>query len=136
MRYVRVQARYSGKLGAPVGIFAACHHLQRAGRVSPEDEQLFQQTDAWFDEHLPNPPFYADGNSIRAVTWFKSGAAHLIAALAPLRALLERHSVEYDVVETDHPGLVVYEDEFQVGVRVASSSVKRRRGSALKRRRK
>ena len=42
--------------------------------------------DDWFLENLPEPPFYADGNSIGAVTWF------------------------------EEPGRVVYEDAHQVVV--------------------
>jgi hypothetical protein len=115
-RFVRFQVRYNGKLGLPVGIFGACHHLRRAGRLSPEDDRLFSDVDAWFDRALPEPPFYRDGNSLKAITWFKKSAIHLIDALRPLREILERYDVPYDVIETDDPGTIVYEDEFQVGV--------------------
>ncbi|MES1179322.1 MAG: hypothetical protein ABUL62_33710 [Myxococcales bacterium] len=114
--FVRIQVRYCGKLGLPVGIFGACHHLRRAGRLSPEDDQLFEEVKAWFIRELPEPPFYGDGNSIKAITWFKQSAVRLIAAAEPLQSLLSRYQVSFDVVETDDPGDVVYEDEFQVGV--------------------
>ena len=114
--YVRVQVRYCGKLGLPVGIFGACHHLRRAGRLSQAEDELFASLDAWFDRELPTPPFYADGNSIKAITWFRSSAKVLIEALGPLKELLQQHSVRYDVVATDDPGRIVYEDAFQVGV--------------------
>jgi hypothetical protein len=116
VKYVRVQVRYCGKLGLPVGIFGACHHLRRAGRLSPADDRLFAELDSWFDQALPIPPFYADGNSIRAITWFKESATRLLEAMDPLQALLERYSISYDVIESDDPGRIVYEDEFQVGV--------------------
>ncbi len=113
---MRFQVRYNGRLGLPVGIFGACHHLRRAGRLSAEDDKLFGDIDAWFDQELPTPPFYADGNSIKAITWFKHSATHLIDALGPLRDLLDRYQVPYDVVRTGDPGTIVYEDEFQVAV--------------------
>lgn len=116
LSYVRIQVRYAGKLGVPVGIFGACHHLRRAGRLSPEDDQLFADIDAWFTRELPEPPFYGDGNSIKAITWFKRSASHFVAAVQPLQLLLERYDVPYDIVETDDPGDIIYEDEFQVGV--------------------
>jgi hypothetical protein len=116
MSYVRIQVRYSGRLGSPVGIFGACHHLRRAGRLSPEDDKLFADIDSWFTRELAEPPFYGDGNSIKAITWFKRSAVELIAALQPLQLLLVRYGVPFDVVETDDPGDVIYEDEFQVGV--------------------
>jgi len=100
----------------PVGIFGACHHLRRAGRLSAEDDQRFTEIDAWFDRELVTPPFYQDGNSIKGITWFKQSATRLLEALGPLREILERYEVPYDIVESDDPGTIVYEDEFQVGV--------------------
>lgn len=114
--YVRFQVRYYGRLGVPVGIFAACHHLRRAGRLVPADDELFTQVDDWFIARLPYPPFYADGNTIRAVPWFKPDAAWLIAALAPLEDLLRRYDVPYDIVRSPDPGTIIYEDDFQIGV--------------------
>lgn len=114
--YVRFQVRYYGRLGVPVGIFAACHHLRRDGRLTTEDDELFTEVDTWFITHLPYPPFYADGNTIRAVPWFKPAATSFIAALAPLEGLLGRYGVPYDVVRSPDPGTIVYEDEFQIGV--------------------
>ncbi|MEV0613568.1 hypothetical protein AB0I81_09605 [Nonomuraea sp. NPDC050404] len=100
----------------PVGIFAACHHLRRAGHLTPEDEKLFTEVDTWFITQMPYPPFYADGNTIRAVPWFKPNATLLVAALAPLENLLFRYGVAYDTVRSPDPGTIIYEDEFQIGV--------------------
>ncbi|MFC5823319.1 hypothetical protein [Nonomuraea insulae] len=114
--YVRFQVRYYGRLGVQVGIFAACHHLRHAGRLTPEDDKMFTEVDAWFIARLPYPPFYADGNTVRAVPWFKPNAISLIDALAPLQDLLRRYEVPYDVVRSPDPGTIIYEDEFQIGV--------------------
>jgi len=116
LRYIRFQVTYSGKLGYPVGIFGACHHLRRAGVLSPEEDKLFAEVDAWFEREMPSPPFYADGNTRKAITWFRSTSSTLVSALAPLKALLDRHNVECRIVETDDPGTIFYEDDYQVGV--------------------
>ena len=39
----------------------------------------------------------------------------MLRELVPLLALLAKYDVAYDVVETDEPGRIVYEDEWQVG---------------------
>lgn len=115
--YVRLQATYRGRLGVEVGIFVAVDHLRRAGRLSEEDEELYFDVDDWFEAELPNPPFYADGNTIGAVTWFKRAtSAGLLARLAHLCDILDRHGVAWVAAEASDPGRVVYEDAFQVGV--------------------
>ena len=115
MTYIRVQARYTGRTGKPVGIFTACHHLNRKGRLTEEEARLFKSIDRWFDLFLPNPPFYQSGNKIRGITWFKSSATGMLRELVPLFLLLTKYDVAFDVVETDDPGCIVYEDEWQVG---------------------
>lgn len=115
--FVRLQATYRGRLGVEVGIFVAVDHLRRAGRLSEEEEEFYFDVEDWFEAELPNPPFYADGNTIGAVTWFKRAtSAGLLPRLAPLCDILGRHGVAWVAAEASDPGTVVYEDAFQVGV--------------------
>ena len=115
--FCRLQVRYIGILGVPVGIFVAVDHLRRADRLSDSDESTYFDLDDWFLAELPEPPFYRDGNSIRAVTWFKTvAAAEMLGRLQPLRDILRRHEVPHDLVESADPGRIVYEDNYQVGV--------------------
>ena len=116
MSYVRIQVRYCGRTGKPVGIFCACHHLRRRGVLPAEDDALFQQVEDWFIEHLPQPAFYQDGNPDKAITWFKAEAVDMLERLGPLRTLLDKHGVRYDIVRTDDPGRIIYEDPWQVAV--------------------
>lgn len=95
----------------------AADHLRRGGFLSTEQERVRQDVDAYLQAELPNPPFYDDGNSIGAITWFKDSAPpEMWMQLDRLRALLDAHGVEHDVVTADDPGEIVYEDAFQVGV--------------------
>lgn len=104
-------------LGVEVGIFVALDHLRRADLLTVEEEELYFDIDDWFRAALPHPPFYGDGNSIGAVTWFKkSAAAGMIERLEPLQRILDKYGVEHVVAESTDPGEVIYEDEFQVGV--------------------
>lgn len=114
--FLRVQVRYRGRLGVEVGIFVAVDHLRRAGMLSAEEEGSYLDIDDWFREHLPNPPFYEDGNSIGAVTWFKTPLSReMTERIDELKAILDAHGVEHDVVSALEPGRIVYEDEYQVG---------------------
>jgi hypothetical protein len=116
-RFVRLQATYRGRLGVEVGIFVAVDHLRRADRLTDVEEQIYFDVDDWFRAALPNPPFYADGNQIGAVTWFKEAtSAEMLERLAPLVKVLDKHGVEWTEAESLDPGTVIYEDVFQIGV--------------------
>lgn len=115
--YLRVQAGYRGRLGVAVGVLVAVDHLRRAGRLTAEDEELYLDIDDWFNEHLPNPGFYADGNSIGAVTWFRHPVPDEMGRrVGQLTGILQAHGITCESVWSDDPGTVVYEDEHQVGV--------------------
>ena len=115
--YLRWQAHYIGRVGVEVGIFVAVDHLRRAGRLSVAEESIYFDVDDWFLEHLPNPPFYADGNTVGAVTWFKAGVAdEMLERLSPLTGMLTAHGVRHELVGSADPGAIIYEDCFQVGV--------------------
>jgi len=120
-KFVRIQVRYSGKTGKPVGIFGACHHVINNSYYTfntTEDEKiLFLNVENWFNENLPNPPFYNEGNPNKYITWFKTKTTnHMIEKLIPLMKLLEKYNVEYDIIYTNFVGNIVYEDDFQVAV--------------------
>ncbi len=114
---MRLQATYRGRLGVEVGIFVAVDHLRRAERLTEEEEELYFEIDEWFNAELPNPPFYEDGNTIGAVTWFKTTtSAEMLTRLEPLCRILDSYGGPWVSAETSDPGTVIYEDEFQVGV--------------------
>jgi len=120
--YVRIQARYTGRTGKPVGPFAANWHLLHAGRFSREDEALFLQAEEWFRGNLPVPPFYdkenpEKNNPQKAITYFKAEALEKYGEkLLVLTGLLEKYGIAYDVVFTNSVGEVIYEDAYQVAV--------------------
>ncbi len=112
-----MHAPYVGRVGAPVGIFVAVDHLRRADLLTVDEEETYFDIDDWFIEHLPNPDFYDDGNSVGAVTWFRAAcSADLLPRLEPLAAILASHQVACLTSSSDDPGTVVYEDRFQIGV--------------------
>jgi hypothetical protein len=117
LEFVRLQALYRGRLGVEVGVFVAVDHLRRADRLTEVEEELYFGIDDWFQEHLPNPPFYDDGNSIGAVTWFKrQSSAGMVQRLTPLCDILTKYGVPWVAAQSADPGAVVYEDQFQIGV--------------------
>ena len=113
--YLRLQASYNSEYtGKPCGVFGAVHHLKQKGLLSDDEIRLLEEIESWFEENLPNPPFYEQGNSNRATTWFKASARCMIDKLLPLKEIAGRHGVLLEIAETDCPGQIIYEDEHQV----------------------
>lgn len=115
--FVRFQAQYRGRLGVEVGIFVAVDHLRRADRLTEVDEEIYFDIEEWFQVNLPVPPFYDDGNTLGAVTWFKrSSTSDMRTRLEPLCQILDRYGVTWVAAASSDPGTMIYEDQFQIGV--------------------
>jgi hypothetical protein len=118
--YIRFHGNYSSpKTKKPYGIFVVIYHLYRDGKLSEGDSKLYLDTKEWFEQNLPNPPYYEDNNSINAVTWFKDvdNSVNMLSYLEPFFRIAEKHRIEIiKSVSRELPGVLVYEDEYQVGV--------------------
>lgn len=119
--FVRYHGNYSSPFTKePYGIFVVIYHLKRDGKLSAADVELYDTTVNWFEENLPNPPYYEEQqNAIRAVTWFKASDStrHMIDKLRPFLDIAEKYGVEIITSFADQPpGVIVYEDDYQIGV--------------------
>jgi hypothetical protein len=118
--YIRFHGNYfSPKTEKPYGIFVVIYHLYRDRKLSESDSKLYLDTKDWFEQNLPNPQYYDDNNSIKAVTWFKDvdKAKDMLIHLEPFFAIAEKHRVAIiKSVSRELPGMLIYEDEYQVGV--------------------
>lgn len=69
--YVKVGLTLCIKTNMPVGLFVAVLHLVDKKRMTDEEIDTYWKQRKYFEKALPIPPFYSDGNSIGATTWFK-----------------------------------------------------------------
>ena len=117
-RYMRIQGREdSWVTGYPKGIFSICWRLILDGMMQPKDEQVFRDIDNWFKEHLPEPEPCKTWEKV--ITFFKTAStAEMQEKIAPAVRLLDKYARPYDIVYTNTVGTVVYEDDWQVAVRV------------------
>ena len=90
--------------------------------MEDEDADLFKEIDLWFSEELPYPPQCMRRENV--VCFFKTENTELMMKMMnPLMWLLERYHQEYFVVYTNTPGEIVYEDDYQVVVKVDENIV-------------
>ena len=117
-KYVRIQGR---ELAASTmyakGIFSMCWKLIQDDVMEEEDADLYKEIDAWFAENLPFPPQCM--NKEKVICFFKTeNTNEMMKWIRPALWLLERYNHPYFVVFTNTPGEIVYEDRYQVVVKV------------------
>ena len=85
--------------------------------MDEEDRGLFEEINEWFAENLPWPPQCKRQEKV--VCFFKTeNAKEMMQWMRPVLWLLERYHHPYYVVYTNSPGEIVYEDKYQVAVKV------------------
>jgi hypothetical protein len=88
------------------------------GALLPHEDQLWLETYQWFRENLEVPQRFARSTRPHAkkvaLSWFKDSASLHIQNMRVLSQILHDHGVNVEVVRSDRPGYVVYEDEHQV----------------------
>ena len=93
------------------GLFTAIYELEKKGRLAEYEAAWFSEQERWFNKHLERPEPL---KSPLAILWFKSTAFEHITRMRALAALVEHKDTVVEVIQTDRPGYVVYEDEYQV----------------------
>ena len=118
-KYIRIQGReLSYVTKAPKGIFAMCWRMIYDGVMSEEDAQCFKTVNQWFEENLPNPEVCLSGDQA-VITYFKAEfTQEMLQQIEPAMKLLEKYNHPYDMVYTNYVGEIVYEDKWQVAVKV------------------
>ena len=99
------------------GIFSMCWQLVQDNTMEEEDADLFREIDKWFSEILPYPPQCKRQEPV--VCFFKTeNTDEMMRLIGPAMWLLEKYNHPFYVVYTNSPGEIVYEDRYQVAVKV------------------
>jgi hypothetical protein len=96
------------------GVITEARILRDRGELEPHECEWLEETFEWFNKSLPCPPFSHERWSRHAISWFKDDATDAIRTIWDLVALLRQHGVPVRVLRTDQPGMILYEDDFQV----------------------
>lgn len=101
-----------------LGIFHALRYLRDDGELSVEELDLMNQVMDWFAIHLNTPDIFTHSNRNRsdpkAVSWFKDTANGHISNFRKIVAVLKAHGQNVEMITTDRPGYIVYEDDHQI----------------------
>ena len=117
-KYVRIQGKELAKNTMYAkGIFSMCMQLIQNDVMDEEDAALYREIDSWFADILPFPPQCR--NQEKVVCFFKTeNSREMMKMIRPALWLLEKYHHPYYLVYTNTPGEIVYEDQYQVAVKV------------------
>ena len=117
-KYMRIQGREDSYITKyPKGVFSLCWNLVRDNVLTEQEKAMFIAIDEWFKANLPEPEPCV--NHEKVITFFKCDIAkEMVVKLEPAITLLDKYEKPYDVVYTNFVGTIVYEDEWQVAVKV------------------
>ena len=115
---MRIQGRENSYVTKyPKGVFSLCWNLIRDKILTKEEEELFISIDEWFRDNLPEPEQCK--NHEQVITFFKcESTKEKLERLKPAIDLLDKYGKPYDAVYTNFVGAVIYEDDWQIAVRV------------------
>ncbi len=121
MRYYRVHTADQAYLTKqPRGIFTTIGKLVDAGVLSETETEEYWNNRRYFEDVLPVPPFYDQGNPDGAITWFKDTPEgnRIWEEMTFYRNMAAKYGVQLYLSEcTDIPGEIIYEDNFQIAVK-------------------
>lgn len=124
--YFRIHTKDQAyKTQRPRGLFTAIDKLVDENLLSDEELEQYGKKKLWFEANLPIPPFYEDGNSIQAITWYKNSVQgiKMFSRMDFYLTMAEKYQLPLFITQTDNvPGEIIYEDEYQIGVVNSSHS--------------
>jgi hypothetical protein len=118
-KYVRIQGQeLAENTMFARGIFSMCWDMVQNEIMDADDAALFKEIDDWFANELPWPPQCK--NQEKVICFFKTeNSKEMLNMIQPAMWLLERYNHPFYLVYTNMlPGEIVYEDKYQVAVKV------------------
>lgn len=119
MKFIRYQSPVPNLRGVHLGIFALANGLGYGGNLTVAEHAIWRAGNDWYDAAYPNPSdcqpaVYDHALNPGAVAWFKDSAQHLLERVEPYLRLLDAHQIGWEKLESDAPGILIYEDDVQV----------------------
>ena len=122
-KYLRIQGlELAANTMYAKGVFSMCWKMIQDQTMEEEDADLYKEIDSWFVENLPFPEPCM--NKEKVICYFKTeNGDEMLKWIRPALWLLERYHHPYYLVYTNTPGEIVYEDKYQIVVKIPESII-------------
>lgn len=112
--FLRFQTKIQDpRSGQPTGILVAAHALRDSDRLSKDDEAWLREHLAYFNMHLRIPGCLKNPESRRGISWFRATSG-MLDRVWELAIFMEEQGIFIDMIKTNDPGIIYYEDGHQV----------------------
>jgi hypothetical protein len=113
--------------GRREGLFQAARDLADSNTLSGKDLKELRILQCWFGDNLKVPNRFARSRrsraASRAISWYKSSATEYVSRMYSLCRILNDYGVFTEVISSNRPGYVVYEDEHQVAAEPYANTI-------------
>lgn len=117
MQYIRFQTTHIDEMSTkPLGIFQIAYEV-RDSWLPPYQKEYLADLLSRFDDHLEEPTTFSRKSgqtATRGISRYKSTAQEHLTKMYEIARVLWEHDIYVEIVTTDTPGYIVYEDEVQV----------------------
>jgi len=104
--------------GRRQGLFQAMSDLEASEVLLEYEQSQYDALYEWFRKNLKKPRSFTRSSKPHAkkvaLSWFKHTATEHIAKMHEVVHILRAHGVAVEILRTERPGYVVYEDQYQV----------------------
>ncbi|MCO5113909.1 MAG: hypothetical protein M9899_07020 [Bdellovibrionaceae bacterium] len=105
--------------GREKGIFSIAYDILRLDQAPEYELNEIKKSLFWLETHLPAAKKFSRKKNIgdkntQGISWIKSDANEIVKRLYELKDIIERHGYQVEVIKTQRPGYIVYEDRFQI----------------------
>lgn len=97
-----------------VGVFQAAFELRNSGELADHEEVQMNVALSWLKMHLKSPHCLRNSENHRALSWCHPRAVKPMQYIWQIVNILKEHGVFVKVHKTNDPGLIIYEDGWQV----------------------
>ncbi|HEX6961238.1 MAG TPA: hypothetical protein VF175_05180 [Lacipirellula sp.] len=113
--------------GRRQGLFQKAYALRRSNELSAHLQEQLDGALTWLDEHLKAPDRFTRGKRKNepglAIGWFKASAHDHIAHMRTVCRVLNECDIATEMLTTDRPGYIVFEDAYQVAAAPFSDTI-------------
>jgi hypothetical protein len=113
--------------GRRQGLFHTAYALRRSGELPLHLHEQLDEALNWLDDKVGIPDRLTRGNRKHAngmaISWFKDTARDCIRQMHTICRLLDEHGIPTEMITSERPGYIVFEDRCQISAVPFSDTV-------------